>query len=261
MAKWMTCLVAIAVTMLCGCAIRDGGLAASGNGTSDAGVLRVGVTPNYPPIIFEQAGRITGLEVELAKRVAGALGKTVEFVERDWDDLIPALEAGKIDIIMSGMSITKARQHRVLLTNPYMVISQMALVQRSDARQYRSPWALIMHRGKVGVVEATTGAYLADSRIADAKIVQFSNSERAVKALIKKKIDVFIHDAPHIMWLESRHESDSLVAVPHALTQEFLAWAMRKDDRPTVDRINAMLQVWYDDGSLSRTVANWVPGY
>ena len=261
MARWTALLAVVVAVSLCGCAMFNGGGAASGNHAADPSVLRVGVTPNYPPIMYEQDGRITGLEAVLAKRLAAELGKTAAFVATDWDDLIPDLEAGKIDIIMSGLSVTTARQRRVALTNPYLAISQMALVPRSDAKNYLSPWALIMHKGKVGVVEATTGAYLADSRMEHAEMVQFSSSESAVKALIRKKIDIFIHDAPSIMWLESQHEADGVVAVPHALTQEYLAWAMRKEDRPTVDRINAALQRWHDDGSLSKTITTWVPGY
>src|SRR5215831_6165331 len=82
--------------------------------------LRVGLAPQYPPIAFTQDGRVTGLEVDCAHGVAGELGRQVTFIELDWDALIPALEAGQIDIIMSGMSITDARAQRVWFVSPYL---------------------------------------------------------------------------------------------------------------------------------------------
>src|SRR6266446_6697505 len=75
-------------------------------------VLRVGTAPHYPPIAFKQHGHVTGLEVDCARGVADELGRRVEVVELDWEALIPALESGKIDVIMSGMSITEARARR-----------------------------------------------------------------------------------------------------------------------------------------------------
>jgi ABC-type amino acid transport substrate-binding protein len=74
--------------------------------------LRVGTTPQYPPLTFPQQGHVTGLEVDCARGVAAELGRRVEVVELAWEALIPALEAGQIDVIMSGMSITEARARR-----------------------------------------------------------------------------------------------------------------------------------------------------
>ena len=71
--------------------------------------MRVGVSPDYPPMVFKQNDRITGAEADLALRLGNALGSPVEFVEMGWDQLIASLMEGKIDIIMSGMTITEAK--------------------------------------------------------------------------------------------------------------------------------------------------------
>src|SRR5262245_47052573 len=82
--------------------------------------LRVGIAPDYPPIVFKQQGRLTGLEVDCARGLEAELGRHVELVELDWDALIPALESGQIDVIMSGMSITEARARRVRFVSRYL---------------------------------------------------------------------------------------------------------------------------------------------
>ena len=60
--------------------------------------LRVGVFPYYPPMIFKQNGEIRGAEADLAIRLAKMLGKEAQFIELGWEQLIPALTEGKIDI-------------------------------------------------------------------------------------------------------------------------------------------------------------------
>ena len=112
--------------------------------------LRVGTAPNYPPISFKQQGRLTGLEVDCARGVAVELGRRVELIELDWEALIPALESGKIDVIMSGMSITAARASRVQFVSYYLRVGQMAIFRKADQLPLSSPTLLTLTRRRVG---------------------------------------------------------------------------------------------------------------
>ena len=60
------------------------------------------MTPNYPPVVFKDQGTLTGLEPDFARGLGEELGWRIVFVELAWDTLIPALDAGQIDVIMSG---------------------------------------------------------------------------------------------------------------------------------------------------------------
>jgi ABC-type amino acid transport substrate-binding protein len=68
----------------------------------DTTVLRVGMSPVFPPMVFKQAGELAGVEVDLARALGAKLGRRVVFVELPWEDQIEALTAGKTDIIMSS---------------------------------------------------------------------------------------------------------------------------------------------------------------
>src|SRR5580765_8042281 len=96
----------------------DSGLAAETEAA--AGPLRVGITPEYPPLVFRLPDGTNGLEIDFAKALGHELGRPVEFVVLRWDQLPDALTDGKIDIIMSGMSVTKARQIRIRFSEPYL---------------------------------------------------------------------------------------------------------------------------------------------
>jgi ABC-type amino acid transport substrate-binding protein len=98
--------------------------------------MRVGVAPVFPPVIYKEGGKIVGIEADQAQALGAELGRLVKFVELKWEELIPALVDGEIDIIMSDMSVTPARELRIAFAKPYLGISQIPLVRREDAFCY-----------------------------------------------------------------------------------------------------------------------------
>ncbi|HVU26249.1 MAG TPA: transporter substrate-binding domain-containing protein [Verrucomicrobiae bacterium] len=220
--------------------------------------LKVGVTPNLPPVIFKQDGKIAGIEADFAQQLGKELKREVKFVEVDWPDQIPALLDGKIDIIMSGMTITKARQFRVNFCAPYLRSGQMALVRRDDYHNYLLGFPM-PPPGVIGTEKATTGEFLVEQEFPRSKLKTFSNGEEGAKALKKKKIDLFISDAPTIWWLASANEADGLVAVPIQLTDEQLAWAVNKSNLSLLDDVNRTLIKWQQDGEANQIIKHWLP--
>jgi len=94
--------------------------------------LRIGTSASYPPLTFRQDGELQGVEVDLARAVGEDLKVKTDVVEMPWEELIAALNDNRIDVIMSGMSVTDERSTRVLFTDPYMKIGQMALIRSAD---------------------------------------------------------------------------------------------------------------------------------
>ncbi len=233
-----------------GCATVE---APSGN------ALRVGVTANFPPLIYKEKGQIKGMEADLAQRLADALGRDLYFVEVPWKDQIGALEEGRTDIIMSSMSVTTMRAQRVLFSEPYLRVGQMALVRREDAGKYRNPLILVNTDAKVGIAEGTTADLFVRDKMRRAKRVSITDSEDAVQALKRKKIDIYIADAPIIWWLASRHEDDGVKGLFEPLTRESLSWGVARSNRALLDEVNALLAEWRADGSLDQSMSLWIP--
>ena len=94
------------------------------DGVRRAGKLRIGCEATYPPFTFRDRGEIVGYDVELATAMCRSLGVTPEFIDTQWSGVIPALYAGRFDIIMSSMSYTRARLERVAFSNPYAEAGQ-----------------------------------------------------------------------------------------------------------------------------------------
>ncbi len=95
--------------------------------------IRLGVSPDFPPFEFKSHGKITGFDVELSKFIAKELNVNLEIYEMDFNSLIPALNAGKIDFIASGLTATKQRAASVDFSDIYYHASIIAITKKGQA--------------------------------------------------------------------------------------------------------------------------------
>ncbi len=238
-----------------------GGCASNGVKTDQARVnpILVGVTPNYPPIIFKTNDQMTGLEADLARRLAAELKRPIEFVEIDWERQIPALLEGKIDIIMSGMTITQARQVRIAFSQPYLTSGLMIAFAAENAPKYTSLQNIMESIPTVGFVAGTTGeVYARDKFREENRMVPVKSANEAALALKNRRIDIFVYDAPSIVWIVSENEAE-LKLLPEMLNIEYLRWGLRRDDREFLSEVNAVLSKWKNDGTLRQMILKWLP--
>ncbi len=256
-------LVVVMLSMLLfwGCATTDD---KKEGRAPDPGVLRVGVTCNYYPLIFKNKNReIAGLEVDFAYGLAAYLERTVQLVELNWDDLIPALRDNRIDIIMSGMSMTNARQIKIAFANPYYKSGQMVLVSKDPKFKLINDFDKLFTQSitmDIGVIGDTTGEMFVRSAFPLAKsIVRFKDQRKAANALISGKIDAFVHDAPSILMIYAEYETKGLRIVMSLMTEEYLAWGMTKKNKNLQRKANQYLNMLKTENKLRPIVEKWMP--
>ncbi len=228
-------------------------------GAADAApALRVGVAPVSPPMIFKEGTRIVGLEADFAQALGKELGRPVQFVELPWEELIDALNDDKIDIIMSSMSVTPARQFRVAFSIPYLRIGQMVLVRGDE--KYRGGFLSRSLAGQtVGLRKGTTGDLLVQQEFPKAKRKYFKSDDEGAIALSKGRIDLFIDDSTMIWYLAGVYEAKGLTVTPLVLSQEVLGWGMKRSDTTLQAAANAFLQKAQASGELDRILHRWIP--
>jgi ABC-type amino acid transport substrate-binding protein len=250
------CAVAVASLAVAGCA----GKTKSADRTPPPKTLRVGVTANYPPLCFEEDGEIKGVEADLARLVGQQLGRPVELEVFKLPDLIPALNTGRIDVIMAGMSVTPDRERQVQFTKPYLQVGQMALLRRSDQKHATDYARMNVPTSRVGVKRGTTGEAFARGSLPRAKVVVFETVGQGKAALRAGQIDYFIHDAPTIWRTTGRFDDDpELIGMYRPLTAEYLAWAVRPADTVLVKQLDAALARLESSGELEAVLDRWLP--
>jgi ABC-type amino acid transport substrate-binding protein len=234
--------------------------AAEGAAAVSAPALRVGVTASSPPMIIKQGKDVAGLEADFARALGRELGREIQFIEMPWEDLIDALEENKIDIIMSSLSITRARQFRIAFSDPYLHISQMALVRAADRYRF-APLSTSMAKQAIGVKKATTGDLLVQQEFPKAKRKYYRSGDDAARALKKGVIELFIDDSTMIWYLAGTYEADGLVVAPMTLSDELLAWGVRRSDAQLLASVNEFLKKFRASGDLDRVLQRWIPKF
>jgi polar amino acid transport system substrate-binding protein len=222
--------------------------------------LRVGIATNYPPLAFEQDGKIRGIEADFARQLREDTRLDTKIVTRPWEDLIRALRAKEIDVIMSGMSVTDQRSALVSFARPYLRVGQMCLIRAEDISRLASPSVLFDEPWGVGVLKGTTGEAFAKGQLKRSRVVSFDSIEDGIAALHAKRIDYFIHDAPTIWRITTDpvYRDDALLGLFQPLTEEYLAWAVRQEDHTLRAFLDAVLARWKEDGTLQRVLDRWI---
>jgi ABC-type amino acid transport substrate-binding protein len=234
------------------------GFAATGPAAAGAPALRVGITANSPPMIFKEGKNFVGVEADLARALGQELGREIQFVEVPWEDLIDKLNEGKIDIVMSSMSVTRARQFRVAFSEPYLRIAQMALVRAEEQLSF-GPLSTLLSQKTFGVKKGTTGDLLIQQEFPKAKRKFYKSGDEAAKALKKGSIDALIDDSTMIWYLAGLYEAQGLAVAPMTLSDEVLAWAVSRSDAQLLASVNDFLKKAKASGELDRVLHRWIP--
>ncbi len=225
-------------------------------------LLKVGITTNAPPMAYRENGKITGLETEFAKGLAEYSGRKLRFVELKWKEQIPALLSGKINIIMSAMTVTDARRYQIAFADPYMVTDQVSLVRLSEYNRFSSGFTdLLTPTVRIGTVKATTGDFLVTRDKSKGLIIHYDSVAQGVQGLLDKKIDAFVYDLPMNFYMAAKYTDQGLTAVTVPMTKEFIAWGIRKDDTKLLALANGYLQEIKSSGKLQQMIIRWIPFY
>ena len=224
--------------------------------------LRIGISTEYPPIAFKKkiGGNPVGVEVDFAKKLSGKFNRPVQFVELKFEQLIPALLKKEIDVIMSGMSITKGRKVRIAFAEPYLTNGLVTLMRDETIKEYNTPEKLYRTTGTIGFQKGTTADIFVRRKCPYANKASYLYKRDAVNALKNGSINFVVADAPAVAWYVSENENE-LTALFVTLTEEYLAWGVRYDDKTLLNSLNSILNEWRKDGTLKTVLKRWLPYY
>ncbi len=238
------------------------GLGCAGNGfdlLAGRKPLRVGISPSYPPVIFENDGEIMGIEADLARIVGETLGRRIDFERFPQSDLLSALERGEVDVVMSGLSIPSELSEHIRFTTPYMKIGQLALIRTSELVRLGQRRMIRRNGARIGYQRGTSGERFVATELTRSTSFAFDDVDSGIRSLRAGRIDYFVHDAPTIWRLAGDPDSMDLQGLYHPLTEEHLAWAVRAEDTKLLALLDATLSHWKREGLIEPIVNRWIP--
>jgi len=220
---------------------------------SAADPLKVGISAEpYPPFTYKSAdGSWTGFETELAGAICGLIEDDCEITPTAWSGIIPALNSGKIDMIMTSMSITEDRDKVIDFTDPYYY-TRGAYVAGKDM-DLNVPDGL---DGKVlGVQAATTHLAFARDALADTgvELKIYDKQEQANRDLLAGRLDVILADQIAMAEFVDRDEASGYgikeMAPKHPAFGEGIGIGVREDDDDLQQKLNEAIDKVLADGT------------
>jgi polar amino acid transport system substrate-binding protein len=251
------CFVVCLCVLVAGAAFA----AEAAEGTLDkiakAGKIVIGSAPGYYPFeMIDKKGEFIGYDIDVGKAIAEALGVQVEFRQFEFAGLIPALQAGEIDILLAGMSITGKRALSVSFSNPYFETGQVLMVHKKDTET--KSWKDLDKKGKkIATPQGQTSALLAQTIIQEAEILHFPTFPETSLALVNGQVDGVIYDQPGILVYEARNPND-VRGIYDLISLENLGVACRLNDYAMVQWLNSFLFQYKDSPREIASRTKWM---
>jgi len=234
-------------------------------------VLKIGVSATREPMNFvDKNGRVTGHDGELARLIGAGLGRPVEFSNMKFMALIPALQSGKIDLIVSGMTATDERRKKVDFSLPYFANAQVMLVRKAKNAKSASAPSPAGRNGKSGeisklrqidgkriaVLTGSAGDIAARKAFPGSSFQQLTAAADAALAVKANKADAFIYDRSVLLNLAEKNPELAILDEPVAKLE--IAAAIKKENTALLSDINRVLQELGKEGALQRLRVKWV---
>ena len=220
------------------------------------GELVVGVTGDQPPLnATSKEGEIIGLDADLATAFAKGMNLKVRFEKMQFAELLPALQAGKIDLIASGMTMTPERNVKVAYIGPYFVSGKGILLKMRSIEMLKKD-GLNSEKFKVATLKGSTSQAIVEKAAPKAGLTLVDSYDQAVKLLLEDKADAVIADYPFCAYMAARHDDKQLVVGETKLSFEPLGIAVREDTL-LINNLDNFLRLGVLSGDLKELQDKW----
>lgn len=221
-----------------------------GNQAGSANELVIGTDPGFKPFEYKEGSTTVGFDIDLARNIALEQNKTLRVEEMVFDGLLLALQSGRIDLAIAGMTKTAERAQNVDFSIPYYNAAQMIIVQKGST--IRGEADLVGR--KIGVQLGTTGDDLAH-KIREAKVVQLPQTANVMQELNAGRIDAAIMDnGPATQYLAN---NPKLKMLENELSVEEYAIAVKKGNAELLQQVNRSIKNMKKDGRYAMLVKKY----
>ncbi|MDZ7291907.1 MAG: ABC transporter substrate-binding protein/permease [candidate division KSB1 bacterium] len=223
--------------------------------TSSPKILRWGAdSEGGAPYAFQDPadpGRIIGFEVDLVNALAEELHVRPEFVQNQWDGLIPGLQRGNYDMVVNGLEITEDRKAEINFSEPYYLTYEQLTV-RKDTYDINS---LADCKGKVvGTLKFSLAHRILEAQ-GGIEVRSYEGQINAYEDLANGRLDAVLMDYPIALYYGQRHPKLKFVGGP--ISQMTYGIGVRKEDRQLLDEINLALEKLAQNGRLREILERW----
>lgn len=261
---FVAALLTLSLTVaLVGCGSKETATESGKDSSPEKKILKVGTEAAYAPFEYkDKDGNIVGFDAEFIAAVAKEMGYEVEITHIAWEGLIPALQSGAADVVISAMTITDERKKSALFSDPYLQIVQSVAVKEGSPVK-----SLDDLEGKViGVQNNTTGHYwVADlygvkPEADHEKIKKFDTTPDALVALQNSVVEAVVADRPVVLAYIKENPGAKLTKVDSdQFEDEFYGIAMKLGNDDLAQEVNAAIKKVKESNTYDELIKKYFP--
>jgi polar amino acid transport system substrate-binding protein len=193
--------------------------------------LRVGTSGAQPPFsLVSKSGDLIGYDIDLANLIADAMGVEVTFVQKPFGQLLDALEAGDVDIVMSGMTMTPARNLKVAFVGPYMVSGKSILTTSAALAKIDEAEDIDQSQVKMAALKGSTSEEFVKNVWPRMQLTVTDDYDAAIELVRQGKVGAMVADFPICALSVMRFPDDGFATLAEPLTIEPMGVAMPPGD-------------------------------
>jgi polar amino acid transport system substrate-binding protein len=220
--------------------------------------LAVGTAASMPPFnMTTKDGQIVGMEIDLAQLIAGAMNVKLTLKAIPFNDLLPALEAGQVDIILSSMTITPLRNLKVAFVGPYFVSGKSILTKEKNVESMNEVSKINKPDLVLTALKGSTSQIFAEKVFPKAKLLLTENYDEAVAMVRQDKVQAMVADMPICQVTVYRYPDAGLATLKNALSWEPIGMAIPPNDPLLLNWLQNFLNTVEKDGTLGMLVDRW----
>ncbi|SDC52687.1 polar amino acid transport system substrate-binding protein [Paenibacillus sp. UNCCL117] len=220
------------------------------------GKIVVGTSADYPPYEFhkevDKKDTIVGFDIEIAKEIAKDLGVTLEMKDMKFDGLLPALEAGAIDFVISGMTPTEERAQSVDFTKVYYTAVQTVSVRAEDKGKYKT--IADLKGKKVGAQKGAIQETIVKEQFPQSELKAISKISDLMLELKNKKIEALVVEKPVAASYLSKNKDLAFADIQLAVEDAGSAIAVKKNNPELIAAMNKTLDRLIADKQIDKFV-------
>lgn len=257
--KLFLVMLVLVIGVLAACGTKDNKASNTGSNTDteDKQVLKVGTSADYAPFEYVDAAKgeeIIGFDIDLIKLVGEKIGVDMQVQDMDFNSLVPALQAGKIDVVISGMTPNPEREKVVDFSDKYNETEQVIIVKKDSGIKKEADLA----GKKIGVQTASIQENLGNeiAKKVDVTVEGRTRIPEIIQDMMSKRLDAGILEGGVAKgYLKT---NDQLEAFPvEEQPEDFKAIAVPKGS-DLKDKINKALKELADEGKIQELEEKWL---
>ncbi len=222
------------------------------------GEIKIGMTGNQPPYaIKSKDGSLIGYEVDIATLLAKAMKVALKIEQMPFAELLPALKQGKIDAIMSGMTITTERNLEVAFIGPYTLSGKSILTRSPKLSEAQSASTINQSDVKLVTLKGSTSEDFVKSFLGNTTLTLVDDYDDAVNLLLNDEVDALVADYPVIAITQLRNPDANLASLKQPLTIEPIGMALPADDALFLNLVENYLHSLQLLGTLETLQKKW----